>query len=267
MSDRTQSELIREIELQTKLSTLLGLTQNEARIYCTMFEGVSFSAVELSHLTNIHRSRIYDNLRGLEAKKLIEQTSIDPLRYSLAPPKAAMALICEALEDEYKTRIQEIMALGQRLDAVHMDGLAQKTSFDIRTCGLDESISTLSQLLETAKERVWVSKHTSGGIVDWFVLRTHLNRLLQLGVDVRFLSDRSVRVGYNTRILPKISLSYALIDNVSVTFFLSSSSESEGSLMISKNPDYVGFLEETFLVDWEKGQVDTENRFHSASQN
>jgi sugar-specific transcriptional regulator TrmB len=263
MSGRPQSELIFENELQTKLSRLLGLTQNEARIYCAMFEGISFSPVELSHLTSIHRSRIYDNLRGLEAKKLIEQTSFDPLRYCVVPPKVAMALICEALEDEYKTHIQEILALGQKLDAIHMNRSTHKTSSEIRTCGLDESISTLSELLETAKERVWVSKHTSGGIVDWFVLRTHLNRLLQLGVDIRFLSDRSVRVGYNTRILQKVSLSYALIDKVSVTFFLSKSSEDEGSLMISTNPDYVDFLEDIFLADWDKGQVDTENRFHS----
>ncbi len=259
MSDQPQSELLFD-ELQIKLSRLLSLTKNEARIYCAMFEDTSFSAVKLSHLTNIHRSRIYDNLRGLEAKKLIEKTSIDPLRYCIVPPRVAMSQICETLEDEYKTRIQEIMALGQKLDAIYMKRSIHNTSSDIDTYSLDESIALLSRLLETAKERVWVSKHTSGGIVDWFVLRTHLNRLLQSGVDVRFLSDRSVRAGYNTKILQKIALSYALIDSVSVTFFLSEKLEHEGSLMTSSNSDYVGFLEEIFLVDWDKGQVDTENR-------
>ncbi|MHA1949449.1 MAG: TrmB family transcriptional regulator [Candidatus Thorarchaeota archaeon] len=260
MVDHPQTDLVSNTQLQSNLVRLLSLTQNEARLYCAMFEGDSFTAAELSHATDIHRSRIYDNLRGLEAKKLVEQTNMDPLRFSVVQPKDAVKIIIESIEAEHRTRIQEVIALGIKLDAIYMNIAKQETATGIRTVALADSISELSRLLETARERVWVSKHTSGGIIDWFVLRTHLNQLIQSDVDVRFLTDRSVRAGYNTRILSKISLSYAVIDSFSITFFISTNAENDGQMMVSSNPDYVGFLEQVFLDDWDKGTIESDTK-------
>ena len=260
MNDRPLTDLISDAQLQSNLVRVLSLTQNEARLYCAMFKGDSFTATELSHATDIHRSRIYDNLRGLEAKKLVEQTNMDPLRFRAVQPKNAVKIIIESIEAEHRTRIQEVMALGIKLDAIYMNITKQEPTSGIRTIALADSISELSRILESARERVWVSKHTSGGIVDWFVLRTHLNQLLQSNVDVRFLTDRSVRAGYNTRILSKISLSYAIIDSFSITFFISTNAENEGQMMVSSNPDYVGFLEQVFLDDWDKGTIESDNK-------
>jgi sugar-specific transcriptional regulator TrmB len=260
MVSRIQSDLISDIQLHNELIRLLGLTQNEARIYCAMFSGGQFTAGELSSVTDIHRSRIYDNLRGLEAKKLIEQTSTDPLRFRVVTPKNAVADKIETLEIEYRTHTQEVMALGLKLDEIYRNQRKTETPLDTRTIPLNESITELNRILDSARERVWVSKNTSGGIVDWFVLKSQMDRLSQLGVDIRFLTTRSVRAGYTSRILPKITLSYAIIDNTSLTFFLSKNENNEGLTMISKNSDYVGFLEKTFLVDWEMGDVDIEDK-------
>jgi len=260
MADQFLIDLKSSIQIQTKLVRLLSLTQNEARIYCAMYDSDSFTAGELSHATDIHRSRIYDNLRGLEAKKLIMQKSMDPFRFSVVSPKDSFTLIIDALKIEHRTRIQEIMTLGLKLELIYNRRTGSEMASDIRIIGLADSIHELNRLLESARERVWVSKHTSGGIVDWFVLKAHLNQLVQSGADVRFLTDRSVGAGYNTRILPAISLSYAIIDCVSITFFISNDTEKESQLMMSNNQEYLSFLEQVFLDNWDQGEVDSENK-------
>ncbi|MFW9806492.1 MAG: TrmB family transcriptional regulator [Candidatus Thorarchaeota archaeon] len=259
MVDCSFNELISNFQVHNKLVQLLNLTQNEAKIYRAMYGGGSFTAGELSRVTEIHRSRIYDNLRGLEAKKLIEQTNMDPLRFSVKPPKNAIPLVIEALETEHRNHVHEVMTLGLELDAIYMSKAKSETEYNTRTISLADSILEINRHLESTRERVWVSKHTSGGVIDWFVLKTQLDRLVQSGVDVRFLTDRTMRIGYNSRILPKISLSYGIIDDISITFFFSDNYQNEGQLMISRNPAYVDFLEEVFLADWDKGQIEADS--------
>lgn len=250
MNSRNLSYHTKEDDLQSKLSSIFGLTSNEARLYITMLQDEYFTASELSERSGIHRSRIYDNLRGLEAKKLIFCADQNPLRFRLIPPQAAVTHITEKLISEHQNQLHEIAELGFLLEN-EIQKRTNRESLRPRVLPLQEAISELKSLLESTKRRVWVTKRTSGGVVDWFALRAELGKLLTKGIDIRFLSDKAIGFPFDLKINHDVSLSFSLIDDTVIEFLLPSIEDNEGQIFITQNPEYVEFFEKTFLRWWD----------------
>jgi sugar-specific transcriptional regulator TrmB len=214
-----------------------------------MLQDEFFTASELSDLSGIHRSRIYDNLRGLEAKRLIVSTDQNPLRFKLVPPKKAVSYITESLISEHQIQLQEISDLGFLLESA-LQNRASRISVKPQVVPLEEAIFELRTLLDKARTRVWVTKRTSGGIIDWFALRAELGKLLSEGVDIRFLSDRQIGFPFDLRVKPDVPVSFAIIDNTVVSFLIPSAMDEEGQIFVTRNLEYVKFFELTFLGWW-----------------
>ncbi len=244
---------VSEKELHSKLCTLLGLSSNEARLYISMLQNENFTASELSELSGIHRSRIYDNLRGLEAKKLIHSTDQNPLRVKLLSPQEAVSQISQDMIIEHKKQLEAITALGILLDA-EVQTRSGRIKVKPHVLLLEDALFELRTLLNSAKERVWVTKRTSGGVVDWFILKAELGKLISLKADIRFLSDRPIGFPFDIRINPDVSLSFALIDHTVIAFLMPSNESSEGQFFVTQNSEYVSFFEQAFLKWWDHPQ-------------
>ena len=234
-----------------ELVRVLSITQNEARIYLALLKEEMYTVNQLSKVTRIHRSRIYDNLRGLESKKLVVRRGSEPLRFSAAPLDAAIDHRLNEMASEYKRGIHETKALGRELDFIRGRHEKLPTTSGTYLIQLEDIVDELSNLLATTKSRMWVCKRTAGGVVNWFALRDQLEQLHLKGVDIRFLSDLPVDFGYVSKIRPNVSLSFVIIDSVIVTF-LSIESESEyARVLITKDRNYISIFEKVFLGWWD----------------
>ncbi|MHA2378196.1 MAG: TrmB family transcriptional regulator [Candidatus Thorarchaeota archaeon] len=236
--------------LVQQLIRVFGLTANEARIYETMLRGESFTAREISEAVGVHRTRVYDNLRRLENKKLIAQMDSEPLRFSVLLPMESLVYRTQVLAEEHEQRIAEAESLGRLLTSLRASNTRTLKESGARIVQLDDVVSAIRDILRWTKERVWVCKRTAGGVVDWFALGNELERLVALGVDIRFLSDRPIRTHFQSRSSQDIEFSFAIIDEKLVTFSASESGQALDTMMIVSDRGYVRFLANTFTQWW-----------------
>jgi sugar-specific transcriptional regulator TrmB len=235
--------------LHHDLVHVLGLTPNEARAYFHILGRNPITPSALSRITGIHRSRIYDNLKGLESKGLILKTDMDPLRYEAVSPELAVTKIVEKLNRSHTQRVYQISALSFSLQSLHDKVQPRPDRPTTKLIPVGEVVTELSRLLEGAKVRVWVAKRTLGGVVDWYNLRPQLDRLVSSNADIRFISDTEFPLPYGRRLLSDVPLSFALVDDVVMTFLFSSPAET-GQVILSENKQYVEFFTQIFSDLW-----------------
>lgn len=240
----------RQADLIQQLIKVFGLTANDARIYETLLKGESFTAREISRAVEVHRTRVYDNLRRLEIKKLIAQIDSEPLRFSALLPMESLAYREQILTEEHERRIAEVENLGRLLTSLKAYNTRISKESATRIVQLDDVVSAIRDVLQLTKERVWVCKRTAGGVVDWFALAGELEELLALGVDIRFLTDHPIRTHFQTRISQAIEFSFAIVDNKALIFSTSESGQTLDTMMIVSDQGYVGFLAKTFIQWW-----------------
>ena len=87
----------------------LGLTEYETRAYIALVSGGPTTAGDLSQLSNVPYSRIYDVLSKLERKGWIEVQSGRPIRYRAKPPAEAIRLSRIEQERKFKEGSDAVM--------------------------------------------------------------------------------------------------------------------------------------------------------------
>jgi sugar-specific transcriptional regulator TrmB len=256
LSRHGATSMARDSELQTgtlrdELMSTLELTQNEARLFLVLMEGESFTASQLSALTRIHRTRVYDTLKSLMNKNLIAVVSREPLIVAARPPRDIVRNRLEALRSNFENKIQAVMTLGGTLEEHANRGVLQSDSKDTSLVQLDDSLTIMRSLLTIAQKRVWVCKKTTGGIFDWFKLKSELSRLSQKGIDIRFLSDHPMEIGFEIKEHPNIPLSFAIVDSYGISFVNLDSQGEVPYAFVTKDEEYVNFHSKLFLDLWE----------------
>jgi sugar-specific transcriptional regulator TrmB len=157
----------------------------------------------------------------------------------------------QGMETEYQERKRDVIKLGALLSKIesqrniHLD--------PVYTISMNEILEELRALLQVARKHVWICKRTSGGLIDWFVLKEELIRLSKTGVDIRFLGDTKVQVGFPSRMNESASLSFVIIDSTAMSFFFENCPKNSGRAIVTDNSAFVEFLNSTFLEWWRSG--------------
>ncbi len=143
-------------EFQKALDAL-GLTEYEAKAYISLVEKGASNAGDLSQLTEIPHSKIYEVLIRLEKRKLIEVQKGRPLFFKAKKPSAALNIMEAELIENLE---QELLERKNGLD----------DSYNKRMLEISEAHSTLEELdnfyekkasVEPSEEFVWTIKGKS----------------------------------------------------------------------------------------------------------
>ncbi len=141
------------LEFQKALEAL-GLTEYEAKAYVSLVEKGTSNAGNLSRLTEIPHSKIYEVLTRLEKKKLVEVQKGRPLFFKAKKPSAAL----NVMEAELKTSLEQ--ELLERKNVL-------EDSFNKRIQEITEAHTELEELdnfyekkasVEPSEEFVWTIK-------------------------------------------------------------------------------------------------------------
>lgn len=86
----------------------LGFTQYEARVYVSLLMRGTATASELSDLSNIPYTRVYDVLNQLEEKGLVATIPGRPLKFEALDPEIALSNYMAKLREDLVLKLKEL---------------------------------------------------------------------------------------------------------------------------------------------------------------
>lgn len=120
-----------EHERAIELLQNLGLKEYEAKCYVALTRLPSATAKEVSELSDVPRTRVYDATRVLEAQGLVEVHHDSPQQFRAVPVEEAI----ETLRDKYESRFDALKGSLSDLDPVEFE----ESSSDHEVWGLSGS--------------------------------------------------------------------------------------------------------------------------------
>jgi len=84
----------------------LGLSEVESRVYINLLKKKNFTATEISRLSGVHRTKIYEVLHQLVKKGLCFEILGNVNKYSPTNPDVAIKRLIQKSEDEYKIELE-----------------------------------------------------------------------------------------------------------------------------------------------------------------
>jgi len=134
----------------TELLQELGLKQYEAKCLVALTRMPQGTAKEISEVTDVPRTRVYDAIRVLEVKGLVEVQHSSPRRYRAIPIEEATSLLTQEFESRIST-------LGDTLDELPVtDGVQEPPPVgEIWSITNHEAITSRSlRLIENATDEI-----------------------------------------------------------------------------------------------------------------
>ncbi|QSG07757.1 TrmB family transcriptional regulator [Halapricum desulfuricans] len=109
----TEENLEEAIELLQQL----GLKEYEARCFVGLSRLETGTAKQLSEMTEVPRTRVYDAIRVLEAQGLVEIHHSSPQRFRAV----SIAEATETLRDQYEARVERLQSALETVEVVEQD--------------------------------------------------------------------------------------------------------------------------------------------------
>ncbi|ATW88167.1 sugar-specific transcriptional regulator TrmB [Halohasta litchfieldiae] len=114
-------ETVDNIQEAVEILQQLGLKEYEAQCFVGLSQVPSATAKKISEITDVPRTRVYDAVRVLESKGLVEIQHSSPQRFRAV----SLSEATETLRDQYDARVDR---LHDALDSIQMDTDADESS-------------------------------------------------------------------------------------------------------------------------------------------
>jgi len=131
----------------------LGLKEYEAKCFVGLSRLSTGTAKQLSEITDVPRTRVYDAVRLLEAQGLVEVQHSSPQRFRVVPLEEAT----ETLRDQYEARVDRLanaLEQAEPVESTDQDPIQEVWSMS----GTDAIANRSNQLIKDATKRsCWFS--------------------------------------------------------------------------------------------------------------
>lgn len=118
------------MELKTKLEQF-GLSKREAEVYIALFQKKEFTAPELTKITTITRTKIYEHLQNLIHKGLCNENVKNKQKvYRAVKPKIVLQSIISKYEREVEQKKIAAISLEEELEEIHSNNLQKDDNLD-----------------------------------------------------------------------------------------------------------------------------------------
>jgi len=138
------------VKLATEKLQQLGLKEYEARVFVALCRVPMSTAKRVSELSEVPRPRVYDAIRILEARGLVEVEHSSPKKFRAIPLEEAMKVLQERYDDRIE-KLQEALSEMEEVEAEEKEtarevwSMSDRTSIDNRT----------KEMVENADEEVF----------------------------------------------------------------------------------------------------------------
>lgn len=161
-------------DYEARLRLLLGLNRYETKVYITLLSKGPKKAIEIASISGVPRGRVYDVLRSLEAKGLINRQGHE---YAAVHPRRALSRVSQRILLEAFDTIRKLEELAETLEEKYNETTIDE---EIRLIhGLRESLATALSSVANCKETIYFTafKSAEKSIELWNLLRPLIDRL------------------------------------------------------------------------------------------
>ncbi len=128
----------------------LGLKEYEAKAFVALSRCSKATAKDISNISDVPRTRVYDAVRVLETKGLVEVQHASPQVFRAVPITEAIRTI----EDEYAHRTTELKQLLEKLDRTGTDPNAEHTQEIWSLSGREAIANRTQEVIGDAHEEI-----------------------------------------------------------------------------------------------------------------
>jgi sugar-specific transcriptional regulator TrmB len=155
----------------------LGLKEYEAKCFVALSRLEKATAKDISEITDVPRTRVYDAIRVLEAQGLVEIQHTNPRQYRAVPLSEAT----QTLRQQYESRVDELEASLRDIEPAETDD--DEPVHEVWSLSGTEGISSrMLKLLDEADEEAITIVSDDEALSDALVER--LNQTAERGVNV-----------------------------------------------------------------------------------
>lgn len=165
-------------EQAVELLQQLGLKEYEAKCFVALARLPSGTAKQISDISEVPRTRVYDAARVLETKGLIEIQHSSPQRFRAVSIDEAAA----TLRAEYESRTESLRETLQGIGSVSLEGESEVTHEVWGLSGTTAIANRTQQLIDEADEEVVVVVGNDAVVTDQLI--EHLTAAQERGVTV-----------------------------------------------------------------------------------
>jgi len=140
----------------------LGLKEYEAKSFVALNRLPTGTAKEISEISDVPRTRVYDAIRVLESKGLVETQHSSPQQFRAVDIDEAI----RTLRLEYEERIESLRVTLEGVDQVEQDGDGESTQEVWTLAGRDAIATRTAQLVEGAEEEVCLVLGRAGVLTE-----------------------------------------------------------------------------------------------------
>jgi sugar-specific transcriptional regulator TrmB len=137
-------------EQAIELLQQLGLQEYEAKTFVALTRLPQGTAKDISEISEVPRTRVYDAVRVLDSKGLVEIQHSNPQQFRAVPIEEAAA----TLQQEYETRTDRLRETLESIDAAPTDVGTEVTHEVWALSGTTAITSRTQQLIDNAEEEV-----------------------------------------------------------------------------------------------------------------
>jgi len=138
-------------EQSVELLQQLGLKEYEAKSFVALSRLPKATAKDISDVSDVPRTRVYDAIRVLEAKGLVEIQHSNPQQYRAVKIDEAAA----TLREEFESRTEELADSLSAIDAVSLEDEDEEVSHEVWSLSGSAAIRNRTKsLFEDADEEI-----------------------------------------------------------------------------------------------------------------
>jgi predicted transcriptional regulator len=162
----------------------LNLTPNEEKVYTALLRNSDADPLELSKVTQLPRTRIYDILSKLALKHLLDRKEDG---YRVIPPKVAIKYIKEELSVSTENKISALNELSNQINEVWKNGTIEIIKPGVEISSFHAIEQDYLHELSKASKRVFIAASNNTGGIDWGKSGQTLARTYNVNLDFRYL--------------------------------------------------------------------------------
>lgn len=179
-------------EPEIKVLMNLGCSLSQARVYLALAKIGTASISSISKATGIHRENLYEIIKTMIERGLVELEAGVPTKYRIVPPEEALSLLVNSKKAQFfqiETEIQSIIEkFRDRMD--HELHITNASSEFVVISGKDRIIKRLHKALDGTKisvDTVTTRKRFSDAIIEF---SEDYKRALKRGVKIRLVTEK-----------------------------------------------------------------------------
>jgi len=254
--------------VQEKIRQLvnIGLTENEAKVYCCMLRKHQFTASEISQCANVNRSKIYSVLDNLTKKGLCIEKLGKVRKYEAIDPKIAF----EKLKIEQQNKIIKLNELTDFLSPIYKNQKKNSSPLDfIQVFSTPASIIKKHHTLELeSKDYVLSFCKPPYAMSNEIDIHEEQAESMETGViyksifeveddDLQYFAERMKSFedqGEEIKIAYHLPIKLHVFDNTSVMFSMINQLNPEENLtyLVIEHSDLAETLISTFYKYWDR---------------